>query len=309
MSVARLHTVHETLYEYGAPVALSQHLLHLRPRDFQFQRCEAHHVLIEPWPAESVESQDYFGNPCRYVAITAPHTELRVVAESTVRLLPRPGRELLAGSTPWERVRDGLRRLGDATRLEPLKYLFSSPHVSVGEELGEYARGSFRAGTPVLAAADELMHRIHEGFDFDPQATSIATPLDELLRLRRGVCQDFAHLMIGCLRTLGIPCRYVSGYILTTPLPGQPRLSGADASHAWVSVYCPGTGWVDFDPTNDCMVNVEHVSLGWGRDFSDVTPLRGVVLGGGAHTPAVSVTVTLLDDRRHAAGTALAQTR
>jgi transglutaminase-like putative cysteine protease len=243
---------------------------------------------------ECVDSQDYFGNPARYVAITAPHTQLVVAADSTVLLLPRPGRELLADSVPWEQVRDGLRKLGDPTRLEPLKYLYSSPHVTVSDELGAYARASFRPDTSVLTAAFELMQRIHADFRFDPEATSISTPLSELLLIRRGVCQDFAHLMIGCLRTLGIPCRYVSGYILTVPVPGQPRLAGADASHAWVSVYCPSIGWVDFDPTNDCMVNLEHVSLGWGRDFSDVTPLRGVVLGGGAHTPAVSVTVTAL---------------
>ena len=297
MSAVRLHTVHETRYEYGVPVALSQHLLHLRPREFQFQHCETHRTRIEPQPAECVDSRDYFGNATQYVAITEPHTALRVAAESTVRLLPRPGRELLADSLPWERVRDGLRRLGDPTRLEPQKYLFPSPHVTVGDELAEYARASFRPGAPVLIAAADLMGRIHEGFVFDPEATSISTSLRELLHLRRGVCQDFAHLMIGCLRALGIPCRYVSGYILTTPVSGQPRQMGADASHAWVSVYCPSIGWVDFDPTNDCMVNLGHVSLGWGRDFSDVTPLRGVVLGGGAHTPAVSVTVTALDAR------------
>jgi transglutaminase-like putative cysteine protease len=294
MTGTRLHIVHETVYDYAAPVSLSQQLLHLRPRTFQFQQCERHATRVDPEPVECVDSQDYFGNASQYVAITAPHTRLVVSADSTVRLLPRPGRELLADSLPWEQVRDGLRGLGDPKWLDPLKYLYSSPHVTVSDELGAYARGSFRPGASVLAAAFDLMQRIHADFRFDPEATSISTPLSELLILRRGVCQDFAHLMIGCLRTLGIPCRYVSGYILTVPAPGQPRLAGADASHAWVSVYCPSIGWVDFDPTNSCLVNLEHVSLGWGRDFSDVTPLRGVVLGGGAHTPAVSVTVTPL---------------
>ncbi len=152
----------------------------------------------------------------------------------------------------------------------------------------------FTPGQSVLAGAWDLTHRIHREFSFDPKATEISTPLSELLQLRRGVCQDFAHLMIGCLRTLGIPCRYVSGYILTTPAPGSPRLIGADASHAWVSVYCPSIGWVDFDPTNDCMVNLEHMTLGWGRDFSDVTPVRGVMLGGGTQQLEVKVTVTAL---------------
>jgi transglutaminase-like putative cysteine protease len=288
----RFHVVHETAYDYAAPVSLSQLLLHLRPRTFQFQQCVDNQIRIDPAPVECVDSQDYFGNPSQYVAITAPHARLVVVAESTVELLARPGAELLADSLPWEQVRDGLRQIGDPTRLEPLKYLYSSPHVAVSDELGAYARASFSPGATVLAAALDLTQRIHAEFRFDPQATSISTPLSELLTLRRGVCQDFAHLMIGCLRTLGIPCRYVSGYIQTVPAPGRPRLVGADASHAWVSVYCPSIGWVDFDPTNRCMVSLEHVSLGWGRDFSDVTPLRGVVLGGGAHTPEVSVTVT-----------------
>jgi transglutaminase-like putative cysteine protease len=292
----RFHVVHETTYDYAAPVALSQQLLHLRPRSFQFQDCETYAIDIDPAPVESVDSQDYFGNPAQYVAITAPHSRLVVTAKSTVQLLPRPGEELVAGSLPWEKVRDGLRQIGDPTRLEPLKYLYSSPHVAVSDELGAYARASFTPGTSVLSAALDLTQRIHAEFSFDPEATSISTPLSELLSNRRGVCQDFAHLMIGCLRTLGIPCRYVSGYILTLPAPGQPRLEGADASHAWVSVYCPSIGWVDFDPTNDCMVNLEHVSLGWGRDFSDVTPMRGIVLGGGAHVLAVKVTMTALSD-------------
>ena len=294
--MTRIHVAHETRYAYAAPVALSQKLLHLTPRTFQFQRCNAHSIQIDPTPGEWVEASDFFGNPTTYVAIAERHESLVVRAESTITLQPRAGEEVIPTSIPWETVRDRLRQFGDPTRLEPLKYLFPSPHVTTSDELGDYARVSFTPGRSVLAAALDLTYRIHGEFKFDPEATVISTPLSELMRLRRGVCQDFAHLMIGCLRTLGIPCRYISGYILTTPAPGKPRLVGADALHAWVSVYCPSIGWVDFDPTNRCMVNLEHVTLGWGRDFNDVTLLRGVMLGGGAQTLNVSVTLTPLSD-------------
>lgn len=292
---ARYHVLHETRYRYAFPVALSQQLLHLTPRSFQFQQCEQHELRLSPAPHESLDSLDFFGNHTRYLAIAEPHESLLVTAESTLTLQARPGEELLGNSVAWEVVRDGLRKVGDPTRLEPVKYLYESPHVTVSDELADYARWSFTPGRSVLSSSLDLMQRIHADFKFDAQATDISTPLSELMKLRRGVCQDFAHLMIGCLRSLGIPCRYVSGYLLTIPAPGKPRLVGADASHAWVSVYCPSIGWVDFDPTNRCMVNLEHITLGWGRDFSDVTLLRGVMLGGGAQQLDVSVTVTPLD--------------
>ncbi len=291
----RIHVLHETQYEYGFSVTLSQQLLHLTPRSFQFQQCELHEVRIDPQPDERHEAIDFFGNHTQYLAIAEPHATLTLVAESTITLLPRPGQEIIASSVGWETVRDDLRKIGDPTRLEPIKFLFESPHVTISDDLAAYALLSFTKERSVLSAALDLTLRIHRDFTFDSEATDISTPLSELLQIRRGVCQDFAHLMIGCLRTLGIPCRYVSGYILTHPAPGTPRLIGADASHAWVSVYCPSIGWVDFDPTNKCMVNVEHVTLGWGRDFSDVTVLRGVMLGGGEQSLEVRVTVTPLE--------------
>jgi transglutaminase-like putative cysteine protease len=295
MQPRRIHVLHETQYEYGFSVTLSQQLLHLTPRSFQFQQCESHEVRIDPQPDERHEAIDFFGNHTQYLAIAEPHATLTLVAESTITLLPRPGQEIIANSVSWETVRDDLRKIGDPTRLEPIKFLFESPHVTISDDLAAYALLSFTEERSVLSAALDLTLRIHRDFTFDSEATDISTPLSELLLIRRGVCQDFAHLMIGCLRTLGIPCRYVSGYILTHPAPGTPRLIGADASHAWVSVYCPSIGWVDFDPTNNCMVNVEHVTLGWGRDFSDVTVLRGVMLGGGEQSLEVRVTVTPLD--------------
>lgn len=295
MQPRRIHVLHETQYEYGFSVTLSQQLLHLTPRSFQFQQCESHEVRIDPQPDERHEAIDFFGNHTQYLAIAEPHATLTLVAESTITLLERPGQEIIASSVSWETVRDDLRKIGDPTRLEPIKFLFESPHVTISDDLAAYALLSFTKQRSVLSAALDLTLRIHSDFTFDSEATDISTPLSELLLIRRGVCQDFAHLMIGCLRTLGIPCRYVSGYILTHPAPGTPRLIGADASHAWVSVYCPSIGWVDFDPTNKCMVNVEHVTLGWGRDFSDVTVLRGVMLGGGEQSLEVRVTVTPLD--------------
>ena len=212
--------------------------------------------------------------------------------------MPRPCHTLLPSSIAWQRWRDELSAINSArvsnARLEALKYLYESPHVSLSDDLARYALISFSATQSVLGGALNLTERIHTDFAFDAQATDISTPLSELIKTRRGVCQDFAHFMIGCLRSIGIACRYMSGYILTHPAPGKPRLVGADASHAWVSVYCPSIGWVDFDPTNRCMVNLEHITLGWGRDFSDVSLLRGVMLGGGEQTLKVSVTVTPL---------------
>jgi transglutaminase-like putative cysteine protease len=172
--------------------------------------------------------------------------------------------------------------------------MYASPHVICSPDLEQFARISYTPGRPQLDAALDLTQRIFDEFEFDETATEISTPLEEVLKGRRGVCQDFAQLMIGCLRSLGLPARYVSGYILTHPPAGQPRLVGADASHAWASVFCPGPGWIDFDPTNRCLVQHEHITLGWGRDFSDVTPMRGVVLGGGEQDLEVRVTVTPL---------------
>jgi transglutaminase-like putative cysteine protease len=298
-SSALFHVLHETEYFYAYPVSLSQQLLQLKPRSFQFQECLNHEIRLTPYPSERHDALDYFGNHRQYLAIAEPHEKLVVTAESTVTLSYRPGAELLAQSRPWEQVRDTLREISrpldnDPQGLEPIKFLYESPHVSLSADLQSYARTCFRLGQSVLAGALELTHKIHSEFAFDAEATDISTPLTELLQLKRGVCQDFAHLMIGCLRSLGLSCRYVSGYILTNPPPGMPRLVGADASHAWVSVYCPSIGWVDFDPTNRCMVNHEHVTLGWGRDFSDVSPIRGVMMAGGEQRLKVSVTVTPL---------------
>lgn len=294
LACARYRVAHETRYAYQSQVTLSQQYLHLTPRSFTCQQTESHEIWVNPIENDSVDGIDYFGNATRQIAITAPHKMLLVHAESTVVLTQRPALAQIKGTLPWESLRDRLQQGTDPAMLDAYRYLYASPHVHCSSELEDYARISYRTGRPQLDAALDLTQRIFDEFEFDDTATDISTPLDEVLKGRRGVCQDFAQLMIGCLRSLGLPARYVSGYILTHPPKGQPRMIGADASHAWVSVFCPSLGWIDFDPTNRCLVQCEHITLGWGRDFSDVTPMRGVVLGGGEQELEVRVTVTPL---------------
>ncbi len=293
----RLSVVHETQYEYASPVLLSQQLMHLTPRLLPRQSRHAHRIEIEPQPVELTTAEDYFGNPVARALFAAPHLALSVRTESEVSIAPREADPLAGPSMGWEQVRDRLRSLDAPPLLEPTEFVFESPHVEIFSALADYAAPSFAPGRGLLDAAADLMRRIHADFEFDDAATSVATPLREVLGRRRGVCQDFAHLMIGALRSLGLPARYVSGYILTTPPPGHARLVGADASHAWVSVHDPAAGWVDLDPTNNCLVDDEHVTLAWGRDFSDVTPMRGVILGGGEQTLEVHVTVAPVEWR------------
>lgn len=290
----RYRVVHETRYSYQSMVTLSQQYVHMTPRSFPYQQTESHQIWVDPVEEEGVDGMDYFGNSTRHIAITAPHQTLLVHAESTVALTARYDLEQIKGTLPWETLRDTIQQDRHPATLEACRYLYASPHVTCSPELEDYARISYTPGRPQLDAALELTQRIFDDFEFDDKATEISTPLEEVLAGRRGVCQDFAQLMIGCLRCLGLPARYVSGYILTHPPTGQPRMIGADASHAWVSVFCPGLGWVDFDPTNRCLVQCEHITLGWGRDFSDVTPMRGIVLGGGEQALEVQVTVAPL---------------
>lgn len=291
--IAHYRVVHQTRYTYQSVVTLSQQYLHMSPRSFCYQDVLSHDVRIEPEPTESSDSADYFDNGTRSITITMPHQELLVHAEFTVAVRARHSVDAISGTLPWETVRDELRQFQASNALEPLHFLYTSPHVICSTDLAQYALLSFTPGRPHLEAALDLSKRIYDDFEFDGEATDISTPLAQVLTDRRGVCQDFAQLMIGCLRSLGLPARYVSGYILTHPPEGQPRLIGADASHAWVAVFCPEFGWVDFDPTNGCLVQHEHITLGWGRDFSDVTPMRGIVLGGGKHSLQVNVTVSV----------------
>lgn len=292
----RIHVLHETHYVYGGTVSQSRQMLHLTPRELPTQRVLAHRVSLAPAPAEAAEALDYFGNPLTHALLTAPHRSLTVAAESTVELLPRTPPE---GAVTVATARRWLEQ-GPGATSQAAWFAFESPNVMPPAALHDWAAATLATDRPLIEAVLELNHRIHAEFEFDPAATTITTPVEQVLSEKRGVCQDFAHLMIGALRSHGIAARYVSGYILTTPPPGMPRLVGSDASHAWVSVCCPDEAgaerWMDLDPTNDCLIDREHVTLGWGRDFSDVTPTRGVIMGGGEQDLAVRVTVTPQDE-------------
>jgi transglutaminase-like putative cysteine protease len=288
-SPVKYEIVHTTEYNYSESVAVSHHLAHLSPRVLPHQQPLHHDLQIEPVPAVMTTHTDYFGNPATFFAMQGAHKRLTVRARSRVAVqateVPPPSDTL-----PWEAAADRA-----ALPLEALEFVFdSSALITPGAELRAYARAAFPPRAPLLEAVLELTRRIHEDFTFDREATTVATPLAAVFRSRRGVCQDFARLEIACLRSVGLPARYVSGYLETLPPPGRPRLVGADASHAWVAVYCPGVGWLHVDPTSNVMPSQGHVSVAWGRDYSDVSPIRGVILGGGKHTLRVNVDVVRL---------------
>lgn len=299
-ATARYQVIHETTYDYESPVSISRQHLHLTPRDCAWQTCLEHTIEIDPKPGLEESRHDSFGNPVRQFAIESPHGSLRVRAESRIEVRPHLPAAAFDASPPWERVRDGLVYGARPIHLEANVYLFESPYVRVKREFAAYAAPCFPPGRPLLEGVQALMARIFREFKFDPKATSVATPVLKILEDKRGVCQDFAHLMLACLRSLGLPARYVSGYLLTRPPPGKPRMVGADASHAWISVFCPdadGGFWADFDPTNNLLPDTCHITLAWGRDFGDVSPLRGVILGGDTHMPDVAVTVTPCEEK------------
>jgi transglutaminase-like putative cysteine protease len=281
---------HTTVYEYRDPVALSHHILRLKPRELSGQNCLDHEITISPGPNSVEEHRDYFGNAVSVICIEQPHTRLEFKSESRVRRAP--SRALDPIETPsWEKVRDLSRGAQIGAALEASEFLYDSPLVKADDEFAEFASRCFTKSRPILDAIMELTSKIHDELIFDPEATTVSTPVKEVLRKQRGVCQDFAHLQIACLRSLGLSARYVSGYIETLPPPGQEKMIGCDASHAWVSFYCPGLGWIDVDPTNNLLVSQQHVTLSWGRDYSDISPVRGVILGSGDHTVSVSVDV------------------
>ena len=290
---AHYQIFHDTCYHYDSPVSLAQQLAHLWPRACSWQRCTQRQLLISPQPSARRDELDVFGNPLTRLAFERPHDELQVNARLTVEVLARPSLDFNQ-SPAWELTRNALTYSSQplpSDLLEACRYRFQSPYVHLKRSFVEFSQSCFPPGQPLLLGVQALMQKIFSEFTFDAEATQVATPLVEVLERRRGVCQDFAHLMLACLRSRGLAARYISGYLLTRPPPGQPRLIGADASHAWVSVFCPVLGWVDFDPTNNVQPALEHITLAWGRDFSDVSPLRGVILGGGSHDPEVRVTV------------------
>jgi transglutaminase-like putative cysteine protease len=286
---------HTTTYEYHEIVATCQNIVHLAPRAVPRQTCQHHRLVVRPTPSSLSRRMDYFGNPVTYFSIDEGHRKLVITSTSRVevRALDLPD---LAATPAWETVRDALPLDRGAQAVNNFQFCFDSPQVGHDPQLAAYAQASFGPGRPILEAAAELTARIHEDFTYDPQATTVHTPLLEVFAKRRGVCQDLAHIGIGCLRSLGLAARYTSGYLRTMPPPGKPRLVGADASHAWVGVYCGPLGWIDFDPTNDCVVDTQHVTVAWGRDYSDVCPINGVFIGGGAHVMTVSADVEPLEN-------------
>jgi transglutaminase-like putative cysteine protease len=287
---ATYHVRHDSTYRHTGTVSVSQHVACLTPRPLDRQTVFSSRIDVLPEPIDRSERIDYFGNIVTQMAILKPYAELHVRAESRVEVREAPAID--PGASPaWETVRDAGRFHRGRPLAESDEYRSPSAFVQPGADLAAYAQASFTPGRPLLAAAIHLMERVHEDFIYDAEATSITTPLSRVLQDRRGVCQDFAHLQIGALRAVGVPARYVSGYLLTDPPPGRPRLLGADASHAWLSVWCPRHGWVDLDPTNNLVPDLRHITVAWGRDFADVSPLRGIVLGGGEHELAVGVSV------------------
>ncbi len=289
----RYRVRHTTTYAYTYTVSVCHNALRLTPRQCHHQRCSFHELLIYPEPMFVRQTIDYFGNMVTFFALEEPHDALTMTANSTVEVTATDYPEPEA-TPPWERVRDVLRREPQGPVLEAYQYVFDSPHVSVEPEMLAYAQPSFHPGRPLLEAVCDLTQRIHTEFKYDQEATSVETPLRDVLHNRHGVCQDFAHLQIACLRSQGLAARYVSGYLVAEPPPGQAPLIGALASHAWVSVYCPGPGWIDVDPTNNLRPSDKHITVAYGRDYGDVSPIKGIFLGGGEHTLEVSVDVTPL---------------
>lgn len=297
----RLQVTHDTFYDYAPSVEIAQHLAYLKPRHTPYQQLLSHTLSIDPPPAQLTQNEDVFGNGRSFFSLESAHETLRVIAKSVVLT---QSRALPLSTLSWEATQAYFRYQSGRRLDKAAEYVFASPFCPRHIDFADYARPSFPPGGGVLAGAEDLMHRIYTDFTYESESTQINTPAREALAQRKGVCQDFAHIMIACLRALGLPARYVSGYLLTHPAPGTVKLQGSDASHAWVAVYVPdlpeGDRWCDLDPTNNRAgwhaPGEDYVTLGTGRDFADVSPIRGVIHGGASHTLTVGVTVEPLSD-------------
>jgi transglutaminase-like putative cysteine protease len=298
----RLQIIHDTRYDYASPVKTAHHMAHMRPREEAWQQLRSHALEITPAPPRRTEDFDVYGNPRTFFSLQGAHDALRIVARSLVETAEPPRVPVGAGESPgWQAVAEAMRFEAGGRWDPAAEFTFASEFAPYHPDFDDYARPSFAPGTAVLAGAHDLMRRIHREFRYDTDSTEVETPAVAALAQRRGVCQDFAHIMIACLRALGLPARYASGYLLTYPPPGKPRLIGSDASHAWVQVYAPaadgGPGaWHGFDPTNDRAPGEDYVLLAVGRDYADVSPMRGVLHGGADHTLDVGVTVMPFDE-------------
>jgi transglutaminase-like putative cysteine protease len=283
---------HRTTYKYAYPVSVGNHVACLTPRSYANNQLIGHNLRITPTPITLTERLDYFGNLLCFFVVREPHKEL--VVEATTEVVREPNLGIVTdlaaqGSLAWEQSTTALADDHTLEGLDAYQYQFESPRICIRSEFADYALESFTSGRPMRNALMELTARIYQDFKFDPSVTTVRTPTEEVFKNRRGVCQDFAHLQISCLRSINIAARYVSGYLRTYPAPGKAKLAGADASHAWVSAYCRGFGWMDVDPTNNVEPTDGHVTLAWGRDYGDVSPLRGLILGGGKHVLKVEV--------------------
>lgn len=282
---------HTTAYTYLEPVSLCHNIARLMPRNSGEQICKNTTIHIRPQPDRINEYEDFFGNKVIYFSIEKEHWELTVLVTSEVERMEsghcRPIDYPIAG---LEEVKTELLN-PDVDVIDIKQYLFVTPMTSWNEKILQYAMQSFLPGRSVFEATNDLTHRIYKDFEYKPGHTTIATPLSVVMKERKGVCQDFAHLAIACLRSIGLPARYVSGYIETISPEGVEKLIGSDASHAWFSVYIPKMGWIDFDPTNNCIVSDQHITIGWGRDYADIAPMEGIILSSGSHELTVSVDV------------------
>jgi len=280
-----LQALHTTTYSYSEAVSFCHTEVHLKPSSNLSQRLIDHQLIVEPEPSSIARHYDFFGNEVNVLSIDEPHTTLRIASKS---LLENSDAERIhpALTPPWEHVREAVREYRSGEAFMAFQFTLDSPRVPIKQAFADYARPSFGSGRPFLQCALELNERIFADFKYDQRATTVTTAVEQAFRARHGVCQDFAHVMIACLRALGLPARYVSGYLRTSD-----SLVGAGASHAWVAIYCPGFGWIDLDPTNNAIPTTDHVTIGWGRDYADLPPVKGVALGGGEQTVAVEVRV------------------
>jgi transglutaminase-like putative cysteine protease len=288
--------VHRTVYQYEDAVSVSHHTVRVTPRTLPQQRVLDFQLEVYPAPMVQTVREDYFGNIAGFLTVEGAHQTLDITARSQIKvLIAKP--PVVEQTPEWEVLREECRA-GALGAREASQFTFDSPLVRRCADFADYAASSFPAQQPILAGAVDLTRRIFEDFKFDPKATTVATPLEQVFAERKGVCQDFAQFQIACLRSLGLPARYVSGYLETLPPPGRPKLIGADASHAWVQVFCGEGGWIDLDPTNNLIPAERHITVAYGRDFSDVSPLRGVIVGSGKHRLKVSVDLAPVEQGR-----------
>jgi len=286
----RFRVRHTTHYKYAQRVTRCYNLANVVPRDTERQLCLNNHVTVAPLPAATNKRTDYFGNEAYHFEIQRPHTELIITANSEIQIMDADIEMDLDLGILYSDAMEYLRLNTSQETIEAREFLLSSPMIECSEQLADYARPSFQADRTLKSCVNELTTRIFTDFDYDPHFSTIATPLSEVMAHKKGVCQDFAHLQIGCLRSMGVPAKYVSGYIETLPKPGEEKLVGADATHAWIAYFCPDEGWVEFDPTNNQVASSQHIVTAFGRDYYDVTPVRGVIFGGG-ESPILSVSV------------------